>query len=110
VAEFCSKDFRDVVIVERATEVDDTFGGYTVSWATQATIYCQIDTTGGGENIVGGRIEPTETLTLTCHYRTDFIESDRVNIGGKYYNIDRIENIDRRDRFLKIYIESGVRT
>lgn len=110
MAEFCSKDFRDVVTAERATESSDGFGGYTPSWATQATIYGKIEITGGGERWEADRIEPLETIVLTCHYRTDVVESDRLDIGGDKYNITRIENIDRRSRFLRIYAETGVRT
>lgn len=110
MAEFCSRDFRDVVTVERATESADGFGGYTPSWATQATIHGLIETTGGGEDIEGGRLEPTETVIITCHYRNDILASDRLVIDSENYNISRIENIDRRSRFLRIYAETGVRT
>lgn len=110
MAKYCSSDFRDVVTVERATESADGFGGYTPSWATQATIHCLIETTGGNEELEGGRLEPTETVILTCHYRSDLLASDRLNIGSEYYNITRIENVDRRSRFLRIYAETGVRT
>lgn len=99
-----------MVIVERNTESSDGLGGYTSSWATQATIYCMIETTGGGEPLTGGRLEPTESLTLTTHYRSDLLASDRLNISGEYFNVTRIENVDRRSRFLKIYAETGVRT
>ena len=110
MAEFCSRDFRDVFTVERATESADGAGGYTTSWATQATIYGLIETVGGDEGIEAGRLEPTETVVITCHYRSDLLESDRLDIEGDKFNITRLENIDRRSRFLRIYGETGVRT
>jgi SPP1 family predicted phage head-tail adaptor len=110
VAEFCSRDFRDIVTIERNTESADGFGGYASSWATQATIYGKIETSSGTEGVIAGRTEPSETVVITCHYRSDLLESDRVDIGGDKFNITRIENIDRRSRFLRIYAETGVRT
>ena len=110
MADFCSRDFRDVFTVERNTESSDGVGGYTSSWATIATIYGKIETVGGDEPLTAGRLEPTESLVLTTHYRTDLLESDRLIVASEEYNITRLENIDRRSRFLRIYAETGVRT
>ena len=110
MAELCARDFRDAVIVERGTESPDGLGGYLIVWATQATVFGMIETSGGDETITAGRLEPSETVVITCHYRSDLLESDRLNISSEFYNITRLENVDRRSRFLKIYAETGVRT
>lgn len=110
MAKICSRDFRDAVIVERPTETTDGAGGFTVAWATVATVFCMIETSGGNERLEAGRLEPESSIVATCHYRGDLLESDRLNIGGSYYNVTRLENVDRRERFLKIYAETGVRT
>ena len=110
MAEFCARDFRDFVTVERATESADGFGGYTPSWATHATLFGLIETVGGDEGLDAGRLEPTETVVVTCQFRSDLLESDRLDIAGDKFNITRLENIDRRSRFLRIYAETGVRT
>jgi len=108
--DFCSRDFRDSVTVQRETEVADSYGGYTVSWANFASIFGKIESTGGSEPLTAGRLEPDETVVVTCHYRSDLLETDRLVIGGEEFNITRLENIDRRSRFLRIYAETGVRT
>lgn len=110
MAELCSRDFRDYFAIERGTESADGAGGYTVVWATNLNVFGLIEDSGGDENIVAGRLEPTETITVTCRYSSDILETDRLNIDGKLYNISRLENIDRRSKFLRIYAETGVRT
>lgn len=110
MAEYCSRDFRDSFTVERAVETPDGFGGFTPAWSTLTTGFGLIETSGGDEPLQAGRLEPTETVVITCHYRSDLLESDRLDIAGEYYNITRLENIDRRSQFLKIYAETGVRT
>lgn len=99
-----------MVTVERATESADGYGGFTPSWATQATVHGKIETTGGNEILEGGRLEPNESIVVTCHYRSDLLESDRLVIGSDNFNITRLEDVDRRSRFLRIYAETGVRT
>ena len=110
MAEFCSRDFRDAVTVERAVESADGFGGYTPVWSTLTTLFGLIETASGDEPMTAGRLEPDETVVVTCHYRSDLLESDRLDIGSDKFNITRLENIDRRSQFLRIYGETGVRT
>lgn len=110
MAEFCSRDFRDAVIVERGVESADGQGGYSINWSTLVTVFGLIETAGGDEPFDAGRLAPTEAVVVSTHYRSDLLESDRLNIGGELFNITRLENMDRRSRFLKIYAETGVRT
>jgi len=110
VAEFCARDFRDAVTVERGVESSDGAGGYTIVWSTLTTVFGLIETSGGDEPLTAGRLEPRESVVITCQFRSDLLESDRLLIDGEYYNISRLENIDRRSRFLRIYAETGVRT
>lgn len=110
MAKFCSRDFRDAVTVERGVESADGFGGYSIVWSTYASVFGLIQTTGGDEPLNAGRREPNETVTIVCHFRSDLLETDRLNIGGDLFNITRLENIDRRSQFLRIYAETGVRT
>ena len=107
---YCSKDFRDAVTVERGTESDDGYGGYSIAWTTYATVFGLVETSGGSEPINAGRLEPSETVVITCHYRSDLLETDRLIIEGEEYNITRLEDVDRRSKFLRIYAETGVRT
>lgn len=110
MAELCSRDFRDAVSVERGVESADGLGGYSIVWSTFSTVFGMIETAGGDEPLDAGRLAPNEAVVVTCHYRSDLLESDRLNIEGELFNITRLENIDRRSRFLKIYAETGVRT
>lgn len=110
MAEFCSKDFRDAYTVERGVESSDGFGGFTIVWSNHTTGFGLIESVGGDEPETAGRLEPNESVVITCHYRNDILESDRLDIGGEKFNITRLENVDRRSRFLRIYAETGVRT
>jgi len=58
---------------------------------------------------VAGRLEHEESLVLTTHYDSTILETDSVDVGGTKYKITRIQNIDRRDEFMKIYCSTGRR-
>lgn len=108
--DYCSKDFRFLVTVERLTEADDGYGGVTASWATHTTLYCMIEDGGESETNVAGRIQLTSSVAFTTRYHSDVLETDRLLYDGVYYNIRGIENPNRRNKYLIITTEAGVRT
>ncbi len=107
MAQFCPEDFEEYASIEAITEVADGAGGFTDSWVERVGVWCMVDTTGGGEGIIAGRLEHSESLNLTTHYNSDVLDTDRVLLDGEYYKITRIEDIDRKHRFMIIYLETG---
>ena len=103
----CPEDFEEFATVEYITEVPDGAGGWTDSWASRVDIWCSVETNSGGEGIIAGRLEHSETLILTTHYNSDIVPTDRVTLEGVEYKVSRVEDIDRKHEFMKIYIETG---
>jgi SPP1 family predicted phage head-tail adaptor len=103
----CPEDFQDYALIEYVGEVSDGAGGYVDSWTTRVGIWCAVETTSGGESIVAGRIEHNEALEFTTHYDATILPTDRIIFEGVNYKITRIENIDRRNEYMRIYAETG---
>lgn len=104
---FCPNDFEEYATVESITETTDGAGGYTDAWATRVGIWCMVETVSGGESVIAGRLEHSEGLVLTTHYNSEIVDTDRINLDSEYYKITRIEDVDRKHEFMKIYIETG---
>lgn len=107
MAQFCPSDFNEYAEAEYVSEVTDGAGGYTDAFAFRVGLWCIIDASGGGESIIAGRLEHTEGWILTTHYNADILPTDRIKLDNEYYKITRLENVDRRSEYLRIYIETG---
>ena len=105
--QYCPEDFDEYATVETPTETPDGAGGYTITWAERVGIWCKVETVSGGEGIIAGRLEHSEGLTLTTHYNADILDTDRIELDGEYYKITRIEDVDRKQWYMIIYIETG---
>lgn len=103
----CPNDFEESVTIEQVTNTADSAGGYSESWATRKAIFCKIEDTGGAESIIAGRLEHSETFNLTTHYDSAILKTDRVDMDGIKYKITRIQNIDRKNEYMIISIETG---
>lgn len=103
----CPEDFEDYATIQMISEVSDGAGGYTDAWSDRVGIWCQVDTASGGESMIAGRLEHTESLILTTHYNSDIVPTDRVSFEGEVYKITRVEDIDRKHEFMRIYTETG---
>lgn len=105
--QYCPEDFGEYATVETPTETPDGAGGFTIAWAERVGIWCKVETVSGGEGIIAGRLEHSEGLTLTTHYNADIVDTDRIELDGEYYKITRIEDVDRKQWYMIIYIETG---
>ena len=103
----CPEDFDEFVAVQQVTETTDGAGGYSESWATRVSIWCMVEEIAGGEGVVAGRLEHSNSYRLTTHYDATISESDRVLLDGVEHKITNIVNLDRRDEYMTIDIETG---
>ena len=106
--ELCARDFSEYVEVETPTEAVDGFGGYTSAWASKTFLWCKVDDTGGGEALTNGRLETDTSAVFVTQYRDDITVKDKLILDSVTYNIRRIENVERKSRYLRLYGESGV--
>jgi SPP1 family predicted phage head-tail adaptor len=108
--ELCARDFSEYVEVETPTESADGFGGYTDAWANKAYLWCKVDDTGGSESLTNGRLETDTSAVFVTQFRSDISTLDRLILDGVTFNIRRVENVERKSRYLRLYGESGVTT
>ena len=106
----CAKDFNVYVDVQAPTEAVDGFGGYTTTWAAKTNLWCKYEERSGDNALENGKITTFTGVIFTTFYRADIYTTDRILLDGLYYNISRVDNLDRANIYLKIYCESGVVT
>lgn len=100
------------ITFERAAKTSDGAGGYSETWAELlgAPIRGHVRTLTMREQYTSDRIEARVTMRLVVRYSALLLESDRVLIRGKRYNIAGINNLEFRDRWLEIDLAGGVAT
>jgi len=84
------KLMTETVYIQRLTRVSDGAGGWTETWQTVATTKGRIATQSGGETKRGGAVTVNMSLVVTLPHDTDLRQDDRLQIGGKQYEIDNI--------------------
>ena len=111
----CCKDMnagmlREAVEFQRAAKVSDGAGGYTEAWAaiSGASTRAFVKAISGSERMFSERIEATTKWRITVRYFAGLLESDRVVIRDREYNIRFINNLELRDRWLTIDLDGGV--
>ena len=102
----CAKDFTEQVAIEALTLASDGAGGKTQTWTLRGNVWAIIEQKSGGDPEFAGRIATREGYQITIRYRTDVETKDRVTVDGKYFRVVRIDDIERKRRFLKLYVES----
>lgn len=70
----------DSARVLRKVTSSDGMGGRVVTWATAATVACRLAAASGAERVIGERITPSNTYTVTMPYGTDVRQADRVEV------------------------------
>jgi len=101
---------KEPVTFQRAAKVSDGAGGYTETWGTLAGAAdrAAVKAVSGRERFASDRIEATTKWRITVRYFTGLLESDRVIIRTRAYNIRFINNMELEDRWLEIDLDGGV--
>lgn len=103
---------KEAVVFQRAANVSDGAGGFTVAWAdiAGAPTRASVKALSGGERYASERIEATSKWRIVVRYFPGILESDRVRIRDRAYNIRFINNVELSDRWLEIDLDGGVAT
>ena len=101
---------RTICQFQRKTRTSDGAGGFTEAWANiaGAATRCQFKALSGGERWQAQRAEATTRNRIVCRYFSGLVESDRVSIGGRIYNVRFINNVELRNRWLELDLDGGV--
>lgn len=103
---------RTKVEFQRSTKVSDGAGGFTETWAAVAGAPTRawVRSVTGREVWAFERTEARPVLRITVRYFSGLLESDRVVIRGKAYNITTLNNLEFLDRWLEVDLNGGVPT
>lgn len=94
--------YTKTVDIERATVSDDDIMGYERTWVKiHPGLACCIQPRSGFESVVHDKRQSEVSHVMYCDV-VDIQPSDRVNDGGKYYDILDARDIDMLGRFLTI--------
>lgn len=103
-----SGKLRHKINLQRQAETPDGGGGTVLAWATFASPRAWVKPMSGGERFHSMRLEANTTHRIFVRYRTDLLTSDRIEFGGRLFQIRAIINIEERNRWLEIYADEGV--
>ena len=97
---------------QRKAKVSDGAGGWSEPWAnlSGAATRCSFKALSGGERFQAQRAEATTRNRIVVRYFAGLLETDRVMIGGRRYDITFINNVELRNRWLEIDLSGGVAT
>jgi SPP1 family predicted phage head-tail adaptor len=101
---------RTPVQFQRAARTSDGAGGATQSWAALAgsPTRAHIKSMSGSERFASARVEAQATHRITVRYFAGLTEADAVVFGGKRANIRFINNLEQRNRWLVLDVQTGV--
>ena len=95
---------------ERMSRVADGAGGFSQAWLplSGAPTRAHVKSMSGSERFASARIEATATHRVTVRYFAGLTEADTVVIRGKRANIRFVNNLQEKDRWLVIDVQTGV--
>ena len=101
---------RTIVQFQRLTRVPDGAGGATQTWANLAgaPTRAHVKSLSGSERFASARVEATATHRITVRYFAGLTEADRVVFGGRASNIRFINDLEQRNRWLVLDVQTGV--
>lgn len=103
-------DFTKTFTIESLTETPDGQGGYTVSWATFATITGFVKHESGAEMIKDDRIKSDYPTKFSFEYVAGITNDMRINYDSKVYNIVSVIPVQEADVWIDIIADEQVAT
>lgn len=101
-----------LISIERPTKTSDGAGGYTESWVRVrgSAKRAFVKSFSGREQWASERVEARTALRIVCRYTSNILQTDRVVIRNKRYDIVAINNVEFADMWLEIDLAGGVPT
>jgi head-tail adaptor len=98
------------VQAQRATETSLGGGATRKTWANHVAFEGTLVPVSGNERYANDRVNAETKNKLITNYRADLLESDRLVINGRAYNITRLNNPATAGLALIIELDGGVAT
>lgn len=75
------------IVLQSPVNAADGMGGFTVTWADEATVWAAIWPVSAAETIQAAQAQMTVTHRIRIRYRSVLKASWRVSWSGRYFNI-----------------------
>lgn len=95
-------DLNKRVTVEMPTNAPDGMGGFTITWATHATIWAAVWPVSAKDQVQAGQQTLVITHRIRIRHRSVFKSSWRLKLGTRYFSIISIINPGESDRWLDL--------
>jgi len=99
---------RHRIVIEEATETQDTFGEPDVAWSTLATVWASIVPLTGREAVSIQQINAAIDHKITIRYLAGVVPKMRVTFGERAFDIVSVANIDERNREMQLLVSEDV--
>jgi SPP1 family predicted phage head-tail adaptor len=96
--------------LQARVESADGYGGVSVAWQKERSIWCEIKPITGRETIEAMREQSAITHDIRARWSGDLTPDKRITHGGVAYNIRAVMNLDAKSVFVRMLCESGVAT
>lgn len=100
--------FWKSVTIESQTRTDDGAGGYTEGWTTRASVQGGMVAMSGQEVYASARIEERSKWMLVIPYTAGVVASDRAVIDGVSYDIQFVDDHEKRGVWMVLHLGGGV--
>lgn len=107
---YTSGMLREPVTFQQQVAVDIGGGASQIAYTDRFSVRAHIKPLSGNERLYASRIDATTKNRIVIRYRSDVVESDRVVIRNRYYQIRFVNNVEFRDKWLEIDLDGGVAT
>ena len=108
--DFTSGMLREPITIERQQVTDIGGGASEIAWTTRLTTRAYVKALSGTERLYADRLDATTRYRIVVRYNANIVESDRVVMRSRYYNIKFINNVEFRDKWLEIDLDGGQAT
>lgn len=107
---YSARQLRTPVQFQRLVRTADGAGGFTQTWQNiaGAPTRAMVQSMSGSERFASARVEATATHKVTIRHFANLTEADAVVFDGRRANIRFINNVDQRDDWMVLDVQTGV--
>ncbi len=95
-------NLRNKVIIQQATEAQDTFGEPDVSWSTFATVWASIEPLRGDEYFTAQQTGASISHRVRMRYLDGVLPKMRILWGERVLEITSVLNVYERNRNMEL--------
>jgi len=100
---------RHRLVLQSKSEARDSYGGTTITWSTEATVWGGIEPLTGKELFAQQQIQSESSVRIVLRSYSGLVEAWRVVNGGEVYAIDSVINDDESAHFTTLMCLAGIK-